>query len=142
MVIDAELFAPESKAIEPGDPNNRTPCETVNATVSKPPAANEGSVKVMESPLADEKVNAVFLVTVSLAGTLTVGGELAAAMSAVLGETERQIRSSRDWTCAIGRERAGWRRSGRRRALLIAKCWKRFSESMPTRPMYCGNPEM
>ena len=33
MVIDAELFAPESKAIEPGDPNNRTPCPTVNVTV-------------------------------------------------------------------------------------------------------------
>src|SRR5258707_940498 len=112
MVIDAELFAPETMAIDPGDPNNSVPCETVNATVSKPPAANEGSVKVMGSPLADEKVNAVFLVTVSLAGTLTVGGELAAAMTAVLGEAERQRRSSSDWTCSIGRERAGgWRRA-------------------------------
>src|ERR1700733_14184572 len=122
MVIDAELFAPESKAIEPGDPNNRTPCPTVNVTVSKPPAANPGSVKVMASPLADEKVNAVFLVTVSLAGTLTVGGELAAAMSAVPGEAERHSRSSRDWTGPSERERAGWRRAGWREALLIPNC--------------------
>jgi hypothetical protein len=78
MVIDAELFAPASKEIEPGDPNNRVPCATVSATVSKPPAGNEVSVKVMESLFADEKVNAVFSVTVSLAGALTVGGELAA----------------------------------------------------------------
>ena len=88
MVIDAELFAPASMAIEPGDPNNRVPCKTVNATVSKPPAGNELSVKVMASPLADEKVNATFLVTVSLAGALTVGGELVATVSAVLAEAD------------------------------------------------------
>src|SRR5579862_8627932 len=88
MVIDAEPFDPESKAIEPGDPNNRPPCETVNATVSKPPAGNEESVKVMGSPLADEKVKATFSVTVSLAGALTVGGELVATVSAVLADPE------------------------------------------------------
>jgi hypothetical protein len=115
MVIEAELFAPASKAIDPGDPNNRVPCETVNATVSKPPADNEVSVKVMGSPLADEKVNAMF--TVSLAGALTVGGELAAleTVSAALGEAERQSRSSRDSTCAIERERTG----GCRRSLKV-----------------------
>jgi hypothetical protein len=90
MVIDAELFAPASKAIDPGDPNNRVPCETVNATVSKPPAANEVSVKVMLWPLADEKVNAVFLFTVSLAGALTVGGEPVAVetVSAVVADAD------------------------------------------------------
>ena len=77
IVIDAELFAPATMAIEPGDPNNRTPCETLNATVSKPPAANVGSVKVMASLLADEKVNALFSMTGSLAGAVTVGGLLA-----------------------------------------------------------------
>ena len=77
MVIDAELFAPATKAIDPGDPNKRVPCETVNATVSKAPAAKVGSVKVMASPLADEKVNALFSMTGSLAGALTVGGLLA-----------------------------------------------------------------
>ena len=77
MVIDAEPFAPESNAIDPGDPNKRVPCETVNATVSKPPAANVGSVKVMASLLADEKINALFSMTGSLAGALTVGGLLA-----------------------------------------------------------------
>ena len=49
----------------------------LNATVSKPPAANVGSVKVMASLLADEKVNALFSMTGSLAGALTVGGLLA-----------------------------------------------------------------
>ena len=77
MVIDAELFAPATKAIDPGDPNKSVPCETVNATVSKAPAANVGSVKVMASLLADEKVNALFSMTGSLAGALTVGGLLA-----------------------------------------------------------------
>ena len=76
MVIDAELFAPESNAIDPGDPNNSVPCETVNVTLSKPPAGNETSVKVIGSPLADDKMNAVFSLTVALAGALTVGGEL------------------------------------------------------------------
>jgi hypothetical protein len=90
MVIDAELFAPAIKEIEPGDPNNRVPCETVNATVSKPPAANEVSVKVMASLLAEEKVNEAFSLTVSLVGALTVGGELAAleTVSVVLAEAD------------------------------------------------------
>ena len=93
MVIDAELFAPATKAIDPGDPNKRVPCETVNATVSKPPAANTGSVKVMASPLADEKVNAVFSMSVSLAGALTVGGVLAAVetVSAVLADADNPL---------------------------------------------------
>ena len=90
MVIDAELFAPASKAIDPGDPNNRVPCETLSVTLSKPPAANELSVKVIGSPLADEKVNALFLPTVSLAGELTVGGEPIAVetVSAVLADAD------------------------------------------------------
>jgi hypothetical protein len=91
MVIDAELFAPAIKAIDPGDPNNRVPCETVNATVSKPPAGNEASVKVMLWPVADEKMNAVFRLTVSLAGALTVGGEsdaLEATVSAMLADAD------------------------------------------------------
>jgi hypothetical protein len=143
MVIDAELFAPAIKEIEPGDPNNRVPCETVNATVSKPPAANEASLKVMASPLADEKVKAVFSLTVSLAGALTVGGELAAGVTAVLGEAERQSRSSRDWTSAIGRERTGrWRRFlnvlthdfWKSRRPLIRSCWNSLIENMPIRP--------
>jgi hypothetical protein len=107
MVIDAELFAPESKAIEPGDPNNSFPCETVSVTLSKPPAANEASVKVTESPLADEKTNAVFSLTVSLAGALTVGGELAALVTVSAGLAERQSRSSRDSTSATRRDRPG-----------------------------------
>src|SRR5579872_1864921 len=110
MVIDAELFAPAIKAIEPGEPNNSVPCPTLNATLSKPPAANEPSVKVMASPLADEKVNATFLVTVSLAGALTVGAELAAGVTAALGEAERHSRSSRDSTYATGREHPRGRR--------------------------------
>ena len=76
MVIDAELFAPESSAIDPGDPNDSFPCETVSVTLSKPPATNEASAKVIGSPLADEKMNAVFSLTVSLAGALIVGGPL------------------------------------------------------------------
>ena len=52
----------------PGDPNNSVPWETVNATVSKPPAANAGSVKVMGSLLAEEKVNAVFSINVGWLG--------------------------------------------------------------------------
>src|SRR5579872_1345166 len=32
MVIDGELFAPAIRAIEPGEPNNRLPWPTVNAT--------------------------------------------------------------------------------------------------------------
>ncbi len=93
MVIEAEPFAPESKAIEPGDPNKRVPCETVNATVSTPPAANTGSVKVMASPLADEKVNAVFSTTVSLDGALTVGGLLAVleTVSVVLADADNPL---------------------------------------------------
>jgi hypothetical protein len=91
MVIDAELFAPAIKAIEPGDPNTSVPCETVNATVSKLPAGNEVSVKVICWPLADEKVNAVSFFTVSLAGTLTVGGESDAVeptVSAMLADAD------------------------------------------------------
>ena len=90
MVIDAEPFAPETKPIDPGDPSNRVPCETVNATVSKLPAANTGSVKVIASPLADEKVNAVFSTTVSLDGALTVGGLLAVleTVSVVLADAD------------------------------------------------------
>ncbi len=77
MVIDAEPFAPESKAIDPGDPNKRVPCATDSATVSKPPAANVGSGMVMASLLADENVNALFSKTGSLAGALSVGGVVA-----------------------------------------------------------------
>ena len=86
MVIDAELFAPASKEIEPGDPNNSAPCATLTATVSKPPAGSEESVKVMASPLADEKVKATFSLTDSLAGALTVGGKRVAILSAVLAD--------------------------------------------------------
>jgi hypothetical protein len=91
IVIDAELFAPESKVIEPGDPNNSFPCKTANATVSKPPAGNELSVKVIGSPLTDEKLKAVFSLTVSLAGALTVGGELDAleTVRAVLADADK-----------------------------------------------------
>jgi hypothetical protein len=75
IVIDPELFSPASKLIDPVDPNNSFPCETSNATSSTPLADNEASVKVMGSPLADEKLIAVFSVIVSLAGALTVGAE-------------------------------------------------------------------
>ena len=88
MVIDAELFAPATMAIDPGDPNNRVPCVTDNATVSKLPAGNAVSVKVMASLLADEKVNAVFSMTVSLEGALTVGAESVATVSPVLADAD------------------------------------------------------
>ena len=112
MVIDAEPFEPESTAIEPGDPNNRVPCETLNATVSKPPAGNEVSVKVMGSPLADEKVKAAFSLVVSRAGTLTVGEEPAApeTVSAVLADPDNpspvsvilRISESSPWKFVMG----------------------------------------
>ena len=89
MVIDAEPFAPETKPIDPGDPSNRVPCETVNATVSKLPAGNAVSVKVMASLLADEKVNAMFSMTVSLEGALTVGAEPVATVSDVLADADK-----------------------------------------------------
>ena len=88
MVIEAELFAPATKAIEPGDPNNKVPCETLNATVSKPPAGNAVSVKVMASPFDDEKVKAAFSMTVSLAGALTVGAEPVVTVSEVLADAD------------------------------------------------------
>jgi hypothetical protein len=90
MVIDPELFCPASKPIPAVDPNNSLPCKASNATVSTPPAANEASVKVMASPLADDKKSSVFSVKVSLAGALTVGGELAAleTVSAVLADAD------------------------------------------------------
>src|SRR5580704_17930694 len=88
MVIDAELFAPESKAIEPGDPNNRVPCATDKATVSKPPAGNAASVRGMGSFLVEEKLNAVLWVAASLSEKLTVGAGVVSTVSAVLVDAD------------------------------------------------------
>ena len=49
------------------------------------------AVKVMGWPLADEKMNAVFLLTVSLAGALTVGG-----VSVALEATVRKVLADAD----------------------------------------------